>query len=125
MDGGELMSETRYRCGMEAALDLVGGKWKILILYHLYGTKLRFSELRRLVGRVSEKMLSQHLKEMVADGLLRRIDHQTVPPHVEYETTTFGADLCATMQMMCEWGERHMEAIEGIATARANRTKAA
>ncbi len=116
------MTEERYRCGMEAALDLVGGKWKMLILYHLRGARLRFSELRRLVGGVSEKMLSQQLKEMVADGLLRRIDHRTVPPHVEYETTTLGAELCDTMQPMCEWGARHMEAIEGIAAARAGST---
>lgn len=117
------MFEDRYRCGMEAALDLVGGKWKILILYHLSGTRLRFGELRRLVGSVSEKMLSQQLKEMVADGLLRRIDHRTVPPHVEYETTEFGEDLCSTMQPICEWGARHMETIEGIAAARAGRSE--
>lgn len=116
------MSEVRYRCGMEAALDLLGGKWKMLILYHLRDARLRFGELRRMVGAVSEKMLSQQLKEMVADGLLRRIDHQTVPPHVEYEVTSFGADLCDTMQPMCEWGTRHMQAIEGIAGARTRRT---
>jgi DNA-binding HxlR family transcriptional regulator len=110
---------------MEAVLDLLGGKWKMLILYHLRVARLRFSELRRLVGNVSEKMLSQQLKEMVADGLLRRIDHQTVPPHVEYETTPFGAELCDTMQPMCEWGARHMAAIEGIAAARAGTTKSA
>lgn len=119
------MSEIRYRCGMEAALDLVGGKWKMLILYHLRDTRLRFGELRRIIGSVSEKMLSQQLKEMVADGLLLRIDRETVPPHVEYETTSFGADLCDTMQPMCEWGARHMQAIEGIAGARTRRTKVA
>lgn len=110
---------------MEAALDLVGGKWKMLILYHLRTTKLRFSALRRRVGSVSEKVLSQQLKEMVADGLLRRIDHQTVPPRVEYETTSFGAGLCDMMQPMCEWGARHMEAIEAVAVARTGSRKAA
>src|SRR5690606_13465552 len=62
------MSESPFRCGMEAVVDLVGGKWKLLILFYVSRQRLRFSELRRLVGDVSEKMLSQQLKEMVADG---------------------------------------------------------
>lgn len=125
LSGGSVMSEARYRCGMEAALDLVGGKWKMLILYHIRTDRLRFSQLRRLIGSVSEKVLSQQLKEMVADGLLRRIDHQTLPPHVEYEITGFGADLCDTMQPMCEWGVRHMKVIEEVAVARAGSFKTA
>ncbi|WP_312036087.1 winged helix-turn-helix transcriptional regulator [Billgrantia desiderata] len=115
------MSEPPFRCGMEAVLDLVGGKWKLLILYHVCRQRLRFSELRRLIGDVSEKMLSQQLKEMVADGLLQRIDFKTVPPHVEYEATAFGLALGRSMQPVCEWGEQHMEAIAAIAEARAAR----
>ncbi|MFI8683583.1 winged helix-turn-helix transcriptional regulator [Brevundimonas diminuta] len=68
---------------MEALLDLVGGKWKLLILYHLYGERRRFGDLRRLVGAVSEKMLSQQLKELAADDLVRRIDFKTVPHQVD------------------------------------------
>lgn len=112
------MSEPRYRCGMEAVLDLLGGKWKILILYHLSGSRLRFSDLRRLVGSISEKMLSQQLKEMVADGLLRRIDFKTMPPHVEYEPTAFGLDLCGTLRAVCEWGSANMDEIVAIAGVR-------
>jgi DNA-binding HxlR family transcriptional regulator len=115
------VSELKYRCGMEAVLDLLGGKWKILILYHLYGTQLRFSDLRRLVGKISEKVLSQQLKEMVADGLLRRIDFKTVPPHVEYELTTFGLELCGTLKAICDWGSANMNEIIAIADARAIR----
>jgi DNA-binding HxlR family transcriptional regulator len=106
---------------MEAVLNLVGGKWKLLILYHVCGQRLRFSELRRLIGDVSEKMLSQQLKEMVADGLLQRIDFKTVPPHVEYEATAFGLELGRSMQPVCAWGERNMEEIAAIAEARAAR----
>jgi DNA-binding HxlR family transcriptional regulator len=109
---------------MEALLDLVGGKWKLLILYHLYAERRRFGDLRRLVGAVSEKMLSQQLKELAADGLVRRIDFQTVPPHVEYELTPFGRDLCGTMQPACEWGVRNMGEIERIAGARATHRQA-
>lgn len=112
------MNESRYRCGMEAVLDLLGGKWKILILYHLSGSRRRFSDLRRLVGSISEKMLSQQLKEMVADGLLRRIDFKTVPPHVEYELTAFGQNLCGTLKAVCEWGSANMDEIVAISGAR-------
>ena len=112
------MAKPEYRCGMEAVVDLVGGKWKLLILYHLCGARLRFSEVRRLVGDVSEKMLSQQLKEMARDGLIRRIDFGTVPPHVEYEPTAFGLDLCLTMKPVCDWGDRNMEQIRTTVEAR-------
>lgn len=113
------MSDFPFRCGMEAVLDLVGGKWKLLILYHLIqNQQVRFSELRRLVGNVSEKMLSQQLREMTSDGLVRRIDFRTVPPHVEYTLTAFGKDLARTLQPVCEWGAGNMEEIQAIAAAR-------
>jgi DNA-binding HxlR family transcriptional regulator len=114
--------EVPFNCGMEAVLDLVGGKWKLLILYHLiHGEQLRFSELRRMVGNVSEKMLSQQLKEMVNDSLVRRIDFRTVPPHVEYALTAFGKGLAKTLQPVCAWGAENMEEIGAIASARAVR----
>lgn len=112
------MPDVPFRCGMEAVLDLVGGKWKLLILFHLSGKRLRFSELRRLVGDVSEKMLSQQLKEMAADGLLRRIDFQTVPPHVEYELSEFGLGLGRAMRPVCEWGTLNINEIAEISVMR-------
>lgn len=116
------MPEVSFSCGIEAVLDLLGGKWKLLILYHLvHGKQLRFGELRRLVGNVSEKMLSQQLKEMAADGLIRRIDFRTVPPHVEYELTAFGKDFGKSLQPICEWGSQNMDEITAIASARAVR----
>lgn len=115
------MSKPSFTCGMEAVLNLVGGKWKLLILYHLVDHRRRFGELRRLVGDVSEKMLSQQLKEMSVDGLVRRIDFRTVPPHVEYELTAFGRDLCGSLQPLCEWGSRNMTEISAISAARAIR----
>lgn len=118
------MSEPAYGCGMEAVVDLIGGKWKLLILHHLHGDTLRFGELRRLLGSVSEKMLSQQLKEMTGDGLVRRIDLQTVPPHVEYELTTLGLDLSASMKAICDWGNRHLDEIASISRARSTRLKA-
>ena len=116
------MKEAPFNCGMEAVLDLVGGKWKLLILYHLvHGNQLRFSELRRLVGNVSEKMLSPQLKEMACDSLVQRIDFRTVPPHVEYALTSFGKSLALTLQPVCAWGSENMEEIDAISSARSTR----
>lgn len=115
------MTKAPFRCGMEAVLDLVGGKWKLLILFHLNGKRCRFRELRRLVGEVSEKMLSQQLKEMAADGLVRRIDFRAVPPHVEYELTKFGNDLSGAMRPICEWGSQNMDELVAISAARSLR----
>lgn len=112
------MTQEPFGCGLEAVLNLVGGKWKLLILFHLSRQSRRFSELRRLVGSVSEKVLSQQLKEMMRDGLVRRIDYQKVPPHVEYELEAFGVDMGRALQPVCEWGTQNMDVIAAIASVR-------
>ena len=112
------MVERRFGCGMEASLDLIAGKWKLLILYHLGGGRQRFGALRRLVGDVSEKIMSEQLKALTADGLVRRIDFMTVPPHVEYELTEFGRGFCESFAAVCEWGSRNMDQVSAIAAAR-------
>ncbi|MBN3968730.1 helix-turn-helix transcriptional regulator [Pseudomonas gregormendelii] len=112
------MTQAPFGCGLEAVLNLVGGKWKLLILFYLSGKPRRFGELRRLVGGVSEKVLSQQLKEMTRDRLVRRIDFRTVPPHVEYELEAFGVDLGRALQPVCEWGTQNMNAIASIAGVR-------
>ena len=101
------MTETRFRCGLEAFLAILGGKWKPLIVYHLASGPKRTGQLRRLVTNVSEKMLIQHLKELTDDGVVRRIDFRKVPPHVEYELTDFGRSLAQGLAPLCEWGTRH------------------
>ena len=78
------MTRAPFSCGLEAALVVVGGKWKPLILFHLGPSRRRFGELRRLVAGVSEKMLSQQLRELQADGIIERRDFQEIPPKVEY-----------------------------------------
>ena len=104
--------EKTYCCGLEAALDVVGGKWKVLILWALRVEAHRFGELRRLVQGISEKMLIQHLKEMEADGIVTRRDFKEVPPRVEYALTSFGQSLYAALAPLCEWGTLHMKRIE-------------
>jgi DNA-binding HxlR family transcriptional regulator len=83
------MRKKTYTCGLEAALAVIGAKWKVLILWALRAEAHRFGELRRLVQGISEKMLIQHLKEMQADGIVKRRDFKEVPPRVEYELTSF------------------------------------
>jgi DNA-binding HxlR family transcriptional regulator len=106
------MHERTYGCGLEAALDVIGGKWKVLILWALREDAQRFGELRRLVGGISEKMLIQHLKEMQADGIVTRKDFKEIPPRVEYALTPFGKSLNAALAPLCEWGAQHMRRIE-------------
>jgi DNA-binding HxlR family transcriptional regulator len=101
-----------YTCGLEAALEVIGGKWKVLILWQLSGDARRFGELRRMVSGISEKMLIQHLKEMEADGIVTRKDFKEIPPHVEYSLTRFGESLCKALAPLCEWGAQHMKRIE-------------
>jgi DNA-binding HxlR family transcriptional regulator len=106
------MGQHSYSCGLEAALQVIGGKWKVLILWPLNTGTRRFGELRRLVPGISEKMLIQHLKEMEADGIVTRNDFKEVPPRVEYALTKFGESLCEALCPLCEWGALHMKRIE-------------
>jgi DNA-binding HxlR family transcriptional regulator len=106
------MRHKTYSCGLEAALEVIGGKWKVLILWQLNGEARRFGELRRMVAGISEKMLIQHLKEMEADGIVTRKDYKEVPPRVEYALTRFGVSLCKALAPLCEWGSAHMKRIE-------------
>ncbi|MGD9485641.1 helix-turn-helix domain-containing protein [Streptomyces sp. TRM70308] len=101
-----------YFCGIDAAMDVVAGKWKPLILWelHHYGTR-RFAELRRGLPGVSEKMLIQHLREMEEDGLVHREVYREVPPKVEYSLTEHGISLNAALTSLGEWGTDRMRRI--------------
>ena len=94
-----------YICGIDAALDVVSGKWKGLVLWelHAHGTR-RFAELRRALPGVSEKMLTQHLRQMEEDDLIHRKVYAKVPPKVEYTLTETGAALNEALQPLGEWG---------------------
>ncbi|MEI9987853.1 MAG: helix-turn-helix domain-containing protein [Aliidongia sp.] len=106
------MRDREYSCGLDAALDVIGGKWKVLILWPLRMAPRRFGELRRDVPGISEKMLIQQLKEMERDGIVTRHDYKEVPPRVEYALTAFGHSLCEAVTPLCEWGQLHMARIE-------------
>ncbi|MFE8941515.1 winged helix-turn-helix transcriptional regulator [Streptomyces sp. NPDC007872] len=101
-----------YFCGIDAAMDVVTGKWKSLILWELHHHGIRrFAELRRGLPGVSEKMLVQHLREMEEDGLVHREVYPEVPPKVEYSLTEHGASLNAALTSLGEWGTERMRRI--------------
>jgi DNA-binding HxlR family transcriptional regulator len=90
--------------GVEQALKLLEGRWKLRILFHLFGGKiLRFSDLERAIPAVSQKMLIQQLRQMEADGIVRRIVHHQVPPKVEYGLTDWGQALCPALDALLTW----------------------
>jgi len=103
--------QQRYSCGLDAAVDVIGGKWKALILWELHTGPQRPGELRRRVAGISEKMLIQQLRALEADGIVHREFHHEVPPRVEYSLTAFGASLNAALLPLGDWGEQHMERI--------------
>lgn len=92
--------------GLDAALRTIDGRWKTIILFHLFdkGT-LRYSELERAIPGVSQKMLGQQLRELEADGLVGRTVHPEVPPRVEYWLTHFGQRLCPALDALLGWIE--------------------
>lgn len=112
------MTEPAFICGLDAALAVIGGKWKPLILFHLaHGTR-RYGELRRAVGKVSDKVLIQQLKELEADGIVDRRDFQEIPPKVEYSLTVFGQTLGEALAPLCAWGTAHMADVESLMSRR-------
>lgn len=90
--------------GVENALKLLEGRWKLVILFHLFGGNiLRFSDLERAIPAVSQKMLIQQLRQMEKDGIVRRIVHHQVPPKVEYGLTRWGQALCPALDALLTW----------------------
>jgi DNA-binding HxlR family transcriptional regulator len=93
--------------GIERAFRMLEGRWKMLILFHLFGnTTLRFSALERAIPAVSQKMLIQQLRQLEADGIVERIAYPEVPPKVEYRLTPWGQALCPALDAMLGWAEQ-------------------
>ena len=99
-----------YICGVAVTLDLIGGKWKGVILWHLSHKTLRFSQLKRRMTGITQKMLTQQLRDLEANGLINRKVFAEVPPKVEYSMTETGRTLQPMLQQMCDWGQKqHQE----------------
>ena len=102
----ENKSKKVYTCAIVASVELVGGKWKTSILLHLKDRTLRFGELQRGVG-ISQKVLTQQLKELEHDGLVRRKVYAEVPPRVEYSLSAYGRTLQPVLEALHTWGQTH------------------
>jgi DNA-binding HxlR family transcriptional regulator len=107
-----------FTCGIDAALAVLGGKWKPLILYFLAHETRRYGELRRCLPGVSDKMLIQQLKEMQADGVVERTDYKEIPPRVDYALSPFGMSLARSLAPLCVWGEAHAATIADMVQRR-------
>ena len=94
-------------CPVEATLELIGGKWKGIVLYYLLDGRMRFGELQRKIGCVTQRMLTKQLRELESDGLLSRFVYAEVPPRVEYELTEEGQSLRPILLILKQWGEEH------------------
>lgn len=111
------MPEKVYECGLDAAVDVVGGKWKPMALWALSVAPRRFGALRRGLPGVSEKVLTQQLRELERDGIVARVVHDQVPPKVEYSLTALGVELDRALVPLGEWGERHLAHIVAVRRA--------
>ncbi|TRZ36950.1 transcriptional regulator [Niallia circulans] len=107
------MEKKKYNISVEATLEVIGGKWKCVILCHLTHGKKRTSELKRLMPNITQKMLTQQLRELEDDGIINRIIYQQIPPKVEYELSEYGESLQSILDALCNWGERHITKVYG------------
>lgn len=103
-----------YNCPVEVTLDLIGGKYKAIILWHLIDTALRYSELHRKMPNATDKMLAQQLKELEKDGLITRTVYPVVPPKTEYNLTELGKSFIPILNAMCDWGRSYSKNKESI-----------
>ena len=97
-----------FGCSVEATLSVIGGRWKPVIMFKLMGGTMRFNELRRQIPDVTQKMLTNQLRELEADGVIARKVYAEVPPRVEYRLTDYGETLRPILLAMRDWGARHM-----------------
>lgn len=104
----------KFSCPVEVSMEILSGKWKCLMLWHLHEGTKRYKELEKIVPGVSQKMLSQQLKELERDGLINKRIYAEVPPRVEYSLTDLGRSAFPILQMMHRWGVENLGLSENI-----------
>ena len=97
-----------FNCPVEATIQLIGGKYKAVILWHLMSQTLRYSEIHKRIPNATDKMLAQQLRELEKDGLINRTVYPVVPPKTEYSLTDFGQTLAPILDAMCDWGTNYL-----------------
>lgn len=103
------MKNKIYNCPIEATINLIGGKYKAIILWHLINKTLRYSELKKLIPQATPKMLTQQLRELETNNLITRTVYPVVPPKVEYSLSDFGKTIIPVLDVMCNLGEKFLE----------------
>ncbi len=115
----EELTPTSAANDVERSLKILAGRWKLLIIFHLFGAKiLRFSELERAIPGASQKMLTQQLRHLEKDGIVRRLVHHQVPPKVQYGLTAWGQALCPVLDGLLRWAAQRARECETIEHAR-------
>jgi len=103
------LNNKQYNCNIEVIVDVIGGKWKMLILWNLKDGLKRFNELRRLIPGSTQKMLTAQLRELEQDGIVLRKVYPQVPPKVEYSLTKYGQSLKPFIELSCKLGNTHVK----------------
>lgn len=107
------MADRLQMCPVAATVDVMGGKWKPIILFHLLHGTHRFGELKRIVPGVTQKMLTQQLRELETDGMISRRVYAQTPPKVEYSLTPLGESFKPVLLSMCDWGSGYQRRLRG------------
>lgn len=102
-----LNNKVLLECPVSYTIEMIGGRWKTIILYHLRNEPLRFGQLRRMLPLITEKMLAQQLKQLEIDRLIVRNAKEIIPPHVEYSLSESGETLLPILTSMADWGKAH------------------
>ena len=102
------MARSRYHCPVEVTLDAIGGKWKCVIMWWLRERPRRFGELKQMIPGITQKVLTEQLRELETDGLVRREAYNEKPPRVEYSLTPYGTTIRPITDLMCAWGKTHL-----------------
>ena len=100
--------QDEYKCPLEVTMEIIGGKYKGVIIGHLIDKTLRYNELQKLISHATPKMLIHQLKELEADGIIQRKLYPVVPPKTEYSLTDFGQTLAPILDAMCDWGTNYL-----------------
>jgi DNA-binding HxlR family transcriptional regulator len=106
--------KNHFGCPVQATSNVLSGKWKVLIVWHLSFSSRRFAEIRFLLPGVSDKVLTAQLRELERDGVVRRLATEIVPPRVDYKLSEAGEELISVMEAMCSWGTKHLGVAPGI-----------
>ena len=103
-----------FGCPVQATANVLTGKWKVLIVWHLSFGSRRFAEIRDLLPGVSEKVLTAQLRELERDGVIKRLSAETVPPRVDYFLSDAGEELVPLMEALCSWGTKHLGVLPNL-----------